>query len=78
MPTIADQFADIGQLAGSHTTTERQVHHHDHQRVGSVTKAQQDGATPGWPGQRVIFQFARLQATQDTIAVLGETPEVAV
>ncbi|MNN18541.1 hypothetical protein D3C81_1317530 [compost metagenome] len=74
----ANQLADVAQLQGAGLGAKCQVHHHHDQRIFTLAKTHQDRTTPGRAGQRVIFEQLRLQAAEHAIAVLGETPEVAV
>src|SRR3990167_791638 len=78
MPIVADQFADIGQLTGTGARPQGQVHHHHHNGLGPFAETHQNRAPAGRPRQWVIFQQGRAQTTEDAIAVLGKTPEIAV
>src|SRR3990167_2011076 len=78
MPIVADQFADIGQLTGTGARPQGQVHHHHHNGLGPLAETHQNRAPAGRPRQWVIFQQGRAQTTEDAIAVLGKTPEIAV
>ncbi len=75
---VADQLADIGELAGAGASAESEMHHHYHQRVGAFAKTHEDRAAPRRTGQRMIFQQGRPPAAEQAVAVLGDTPEVAV
>lgn len=47
MPVVLEQLADIGQLPGTGTSTQRQMHHDHQQRILSLPQAQHDSATTG-------------------------------
>ncbi|MDT4856088.1 hypothetical protein FQZ97_904640 [compost metagenome] len=78
MPVAADQFADIGQLAGAGTGSERQVHHHHHDGVLAFADAQQHRAAAAGARQRVILQQAGTQPAEHAIAVLGQMAKIAI
>ncbi|MNF93680.1 hypothetical protein D3C84_763640 [compost metagenome] len=74
----ADQFTDIGQLAGAGACAQGQVHDHHHQRLRPFAETQQDRPAPWRAGQWMVLQALRLQAAEHAVAVLGQAAEVAV
>ena len=75
---VTNQFTHVGQLQVARTPPEGQVHHHHHQGFRAFAKTHKDRPAPFGAWQGVIFNSRGFEAAEYAIAVLRQSPQVAV
>ena len=78
MLIATNQLANIGQLPGTGFRPQRQMHDYHHQCVRAFAKTYQNRTATRRPGQGMILNHGRAQSAEQAIAVLGQTPEIAI